>query len=232
MKCFHRRADAGEGRLSHMLDENVLRRGCAALHAVEHNNIRARFHGQCCVKVGPSATDFDVDRNLPASDFAQLQDLDFQIIWAGPVGVTTGRTLVDALGQVAHLGNPVADLLTQQHAAAARLGALADHDLDGIRPSQVVGVHAVAGGQVLVDQLVAVPAFFLRHAAVTGGRRRSSGRRATAERFLGWPGQCAKAHASDGDWNIELNRVLGVPGTQAYGRFTLLPVAFERVSRN
>jgi hypothetical protein len=36
------------------------------------------------------------------------------------------------LGRRAHLGHAVADLLAQQHAAAAGLGALAHDDLDGV----------------------------------------------------------------------------------------------------
>ena len=35
-------------------------------------------------------------------------------------------------GQRAHLGDAVGDLLAEQHAAAAGLGALADHDLDRV----------------------------------------------------------------------------------------------------
>ena len=46
--------------------------------------------------------------------------------------MAAGRALVDALGQGAHLGDAVGDLLAEQHAAAAGLGALADDDLDGV----------------------------------------------------------------------------------------------------
>ena len=42
--------------------------------------------------------------------------------------------------------------MAEQHPAAARLGALADDDLDRVRAPQVVGVHPVARGQQLVDQ--------------------------------------------------------------------------------
>ena len=57
-------------------------------------------------------------------------------------------------GNVRIAATRVGDLLAEQHAAAARLGALADHDLDGVGPPQIVRVHAVARGQVLVDQLL------------------------------------------------------------------------------
>ena len=54
--------------------------------------------------------------------------------------------------QVAHLGDARRDLLAEQHAAAAGLGALPDHDLDRVGLAQIVGVHAVARGQILIDQ--------------------------------------------------------------------------------
>ena len=62
--------------------------------------------------------------------------------WVKPA--TTSRTLVNSLGTRAHISHPVTDLLTQEHATAARLGALskaADHDLNGIGPAQIVGVR-------------------------------------------------------------------------------------------
>ena len=63
-----------------------------------------------------------------------------------------GRALVDAFGQRAHLGDALGDLLAQQHAAAAGLGALPDHDLDRVGLAQLVRLHAVARGQHLIDQ--------------------------------------------------------------------------------
>ena len=88
--------------------------------------------------------------------------------------MTAGAALVDALGQVAHLGHAVADFLAKQHAAAAGLGALADHDLDRVAAAQVIGVHAVARGQILIDQLVGMAALFRGHAAVACGGRGAS----------------------------------------------------------
>ena len=95
------------------------------------------------VIIGPRAADLDVDRLFPIGDLADFQDLDFQIIRAGPVGVAAGRALVNPFGKVAHLGDAVADFLTQQHAAAAGFGALPHDDFDAVRAAQVVGVHAV-----------------------------------------------------------------------------------------
>jgi hypothetical protein len=100
-----------------MLDEHVLRGGGAALHPVHHHHVRARLHGQRRVVVGPRAADLDVDRLLPVGDLAQLEDLDLEVVGPRPVRVPAGRPLVDPLGQVAHLGHAVADLLAEQHPA-------------------------------------------------------------------------------------------------------------------
>ena len=55
-------------------------------------------------------------------------------------------------GKGAHGRHPLVDLLAEQHAAPARLGPLADHDLDGVGQAQVGGVEPVAGRQALVHQ--------------------------------------------------------------------------------
>ena len=78
-----------------------------------------------------------------------------EVVGAGPVRVPAGGALVDALGQGAHPGDALGDLLPEQHSAAAGLGALAEHDLDGVGLAQVVGVHPVARRQVLVDEVLA-----------------------------------------------------------------------------
>ena len=80
-----------------MLDEHVLRRRRAALHAVEHDDVGAGLHRQRRVVIGPRRADLDVDRLLPVGDLAQLLDLDLEIVRAGPVGMPAGRALVDAL---------------------------------------------------------------------------------------------------------------------------------------
>src|SRR5205807_357469 len=94
----------------------------------------------------------DVDRYLPVGDLAQLADLDGQVVRAGPVGVPAGAALVDSFGQRAHLGDAGADLLPEEDAAAARLGALPDNNLDGVGLAQVVGVEAIAGWEALVHK--------------------------------------------------------------------------------
>ena len=106
-----------------------------------------------------------------------------------------GAPLVDALRQVAHLGDAVRDLVAEEHPAAAGLRALPDHDLDRVRAAQVVRVHAVARGEQLVDERLRVLALLVRHAAVAGRRRRADLGRAATERLLGGCRERAEAHA-------------------------------------
>src|SRR3972149_650555 len=80
-------------------------------------------------------------------------------------------TLVDAFRQRAHCRNAFRNFLTEEHAAATGLGALANDDFNGVGPAQIVGVHTVAGGEILIDQRLGMSAFFLRHATVAGCRR-------------------------------------------------------------
>ena len=184
---------ADEDRDADVLDEHFLRGRGAALHAVEHDDVGAGFHGKSHVIVGTRRADLHVDRLLPIGDLAQFLQLDLEIVGAGPVGMTAGGALVDAFWQIAHLGDAIRNLLAQQHAAAAGLGALADDDFDGVRLAQVVGVHAVARWQVLIDQRLGLAALFRRHAAVAGGRRGAGDRR---RRGRGRPWRWRKARRS------------------------------------
>jgi len=127
-----------------MLDEHFLGRRRAALHTVEHNHVGAGLHRQLDVVVRPAGADLDVDRFLPVGDLADLGNLDRQVVRAGPVRVPAGAALVDADRQSAHAGHALGHLHAQQHAATARLGALAEDDLDGVGLAQVIGVHAIA----------------------------------------------------------------------------------------
>ena len=213
-----------------MLDEHVLRRGGAALHAVEHHHVGAGLGCQRGVVIGARGTDLDVDRLLPIGDLAQFFDLDREVVRPGPVRVAAGGALIDAGGQAAHAGDALGDLLAEQHAAAAGLGALADDDLDGVGPAQVVRVHAVAGGQVLVDQGLGVAALLRRHAAVARGGGGARQRRAAPERLLGVGRERAEAHAGDGDRRLQVDRLAGEARAQHHLGAAALAVALQRVA--
>ena len=86
---------------------------------------------------------------------------------------------------------------------------LPDHHFDGVRLAQIVGVHPVAGGKVLIDEGLRVPALLRRHSAIAGRRRRSGKRSSTAQRLLGFRRQRAEAHAGNGDRYLELDRLSG-----------------------
>src|SRR5262249_46386764 len=141
-----------------------------------------------------------------------------------------GRALVDPFGKHAHFGDTPGNLLAQEHAAAARLGALADDDLDGIRAAQVVGVHAVARWQDLIDEQARVLPLLLRHAAVAGRRRGADCRGAAAQRLRGARRQRAEAHAGDGDRNLQRDRLPREAGADRDVGGAFLTIAFERVA--
>ena len=128
--------------------------------------------------------------------------------------MAAGRALVDAGGKRAHLGHAIGNLLPEQHAAAAGLGALADHDLDGVGAAQIVGVHAVARGQELIDEEGGVMALLFGHAAVAGGGRGAGLGRAAPQGLLGLGRERTEAHAGDGDGNLDVDRLLGEAGAE------------------
>ena len=146
--------------------------------------------------------------------------------------MAAGRALVDALGQRPHLRHPGSDLLAEQHPAAARLGPLAHHHLDGVSRPQMVGVHAVARRQVLVHERRGVLALLLRHAPVARGGGRARGRCAPAEGLLGLGRQRAEAHPGDGDGDLEAHRALGPALADHHVGAARLPVALQGVARH
>jgi len=180
----------------------------------------------------PRGAHLDVDGHLPFGDFAQLVNLDFQIVRPGPVGMAAGAALVDAHRQIAHAGDPLGDLVAQQHAAAARLGALADDHLEGVRPAQIVRVEAVARRQHLIDQGFRGLPLFLGHAAVAGGGAGAHGGGGAADGFLGVSAQGAEAHAGDGDGNLQLDGFFREAGAQGDVGIAAFPIAFQGIARD
>src|ERR1035438_1406616 len=102
-----------------VLDEHVLARGCAALHPVDYHDIGACRDGQPNIVRDPGGAHLHVDGYPPGGGLPEFLDLDPEVVGAGPVRVPAGRALVDALGQGPHPGHPRADLLAEQHPAAA-----------------------------------------------------------------------------------------------------------------
>ena len=205
MECLNCLRDTGKNGHADVFDENILRGCCTTLHTIEHNDIGTSFHCQSCVVIGTRAANLDVNRLFPIGDFTDFHDLDFKIVRSCPVRVTTGRALVDPLRQVTHHRHTIRDFLAKQHAAAAGLCALTDDHLDGVRTTQIIGVHAVAGRKILINQRFGMAALFLGHAAVTGCRRGACSRCAASKGFLGGAGQCAKAHAGNCHRDIKMN---------------------------
>ena len=215
-----------------VLDEHVLRGGRPALHAIQHDHVRAGLHRERHVVVRPGRSDLDEDRLLPVGDLPKLLDLDLQVIGARPIRMATGAALIDALGQVAHLRHPIGDLLPQQHPAAAGLRALPDDDLDRVGPPQVLGVHAVARRQQLIDQRLGGQALLGSHSAVTRRGARPHRRGGAPERLLRVGGERAEAHPRDRDRDLQLERPLREAGAEDDVGVAALAITLERVARD
>src|SRR6516165_3322056 len=183
---------------------------------IKHDDVGPGLDRELDIVARPRRADLDKDRLLPIGGLAQLLDLYGQIVWTGPIGMAAGTALIDASGQCAHLGNPLGNLLPQQHAAAARLGALADNDLDRLAGAQMARVEAIARRQYLVDEDRRLRPFLLAHAAIARRRAGANGTGAAAERSFGIAAERAKAHAGDGDRDLQLDRLLRKPGAQRY----------------
>src|SRR5712672_2303181 len=76
LQCLYRLRNRGEGGNADVFDEHVLRRGGAALHAVDDDHVGTALHGELDVVIGPGGTDLDVDGFFPVSDLAYLEALD------------------------------------------------------------------------------------------------------------------------------------------------------------
>ena len=120
--------------------------------------------------------------------------------------------------------------MAEEHPAPARLGALPDDHLHGVRLAQVVRVHAVAGGEELVDEDLRVLAFLGRHAAVARRRRRPHLAGPAPERLLGRRRQGAEAHPRDRHRDLQLERLLGEAGSKRHVGVAALAVALERIA--
>jgi hypothetical protein len=151
-KRVHRLTDSRQRRNADVLDKTCLRRGRAALHAIDHDYIGAGMNGKLHVVEGARCADLHIDRLFPIRDLAQLLDLDREVVGTGPVGMTACRTLVDTRGERAHGGHTRVDLLPEQHAAAARLRTLPDDYFYCIGAAHVVGIPAIARRQALIHQ--------------------------------------------------------------------------------
>ena len=215
-----------------MLDEDVLRRGGSALHPVDDDHVGARLDRELHVVVSARRADLDEDRLLPVGDLAQLVDLDLEVVRSRPVRMAARAALVDPRRQIAHGRDAVGDLVSEQHPAPARLGALADHDLDRVRAPQVVRVQAVARGQHLVHERLRVAALLLGHPAVARRGRRPHLGRSAPERLLRRRGQRAEAHPGDRDRDLQLERLLREARSEHDVGAAALAVALERVTRH
>ena len=230
-QCIYRLAQCCQGRNADVFDEHGLCGGGAALHAVDHDHVRPGVHRELDVVEGARRADLHIDRLLPIGDFAQLLYLDRQVIRPGPVGMPAGGALIHAFGKHAHFRYPWINLLTEKHAAAARLGALSDHDFDRIGAAHIVWLESIARRQALINERLRRPAFLFRHAPVARGGRCPHFTCRAPERFLDVSGKRTEAHAGDRDRNGELDRLARKSRPQHGPGHAFFAIAFQRVAR-
>ena len=226
-----RLAQRGQRRNADVFDEHGLCGRGAALHAVDHDHIGPGVHRQLDVVEGARRAHLHVDRFFPIGDFAQFLYLDSQVVRPGPVGMPAGGALIHAFGEYAHFRDPWIDLLTEQHAAATRLGALSDHDFDRIGAAHIVRFESIARRQALINERLRRPAFFFRHAAVARGGRCPHFTGRPPERFLDVGGKRTEAHAGDRDRNGKLDRLARESRPQHGPGHAFFAIAFQRVAR-
>ena len=149
-------------------------------------DVCARLDGEGHVVVGARRADLDEDRLLPVGDLAQFLDLDLEVIRTGPVGVATGAALIDALR--AGRASPATRseiFWPSSMPPPPGLAPWPDHDLDRVRATQIVGVHAVARREQLVDQLLGMTALLRGHASVASRGAGADRSRSATESLLG-----------------------------------------------
>ncbi len=214
-----------------MLLEQLGRGAGSPFHAVDHDHVGARLGRQPDVVEDPRGPHLDEDRHLVVGRFAQLFDLDDQVVGAEEVGMPAGRALIDAGREVAQPGDLVGDLRAQQQSAGPRLGPLADRQLDGVGLAEVLDVDSVPAGQDLVDHHARLGAFDVEHAAVAGGGRRARQPRPSRQRGLGVLGQRPVAHPGHHQGDLELDRFCREPSAEDSAGGAGLAIAFQRDAR-
>ena len=189
---------------------------------------RLRRHAH--VVVDARRTELELDRDLAVGRFADLLDLERQIVGSQPVGMARRRALVDPAGQRAHFGDLIGDLLAHEVAAETDLAPLADEELAAIGQAQMVRVEAVARLDALIEPLRRIAPLVGDHAAFAGAGGGAGHGGAARQSDLGLVGQRAKAHAGDVDRNVEHQRPLRARTDDGLG-FALLAIALDDEAR-
>ena len=83
-----------------MLLQQIGRSSGAALHAVDHDNVRARLGGELDIVIDAAGAQLDEDRHLPIGRLAQLLDLDDHVVRAEEIGMPARTALIDAGRQI------------------------------------------------------------------------------------------------------------------------------------
>ena len=147
--------------------------------------------------------------------------------------MSAGAALIDPGGQVAHAERPdrrSSGLATSRHRRAwlpvRRPPRSRRRDAD--HPASCRSGRADTGRQACRKRC-APPRSCRRHRSSCWCR---PCRRSAAERLLRVRRQCAEAHASDRDWNVELDRALRRYGAEQDVRSARFAIALQRVPRD
>ena len=203
----------------------------APFHAVDDDHVGAGFGGQADVVEDARGPHLDEDRDLVVGRFAELCDLDHEIVGAEEIRMAARRALIDPRREVAESGDLVGDLRAQKQSAGTRLGPLADRQLDRVGLAEVLDVDSVAAGQDLVNHHARFGPFDVEHAAVAGGGRRTGQPGPSRQRGLGVLRECAVAHAGHHQRYLELDRPACEPCAEQSAGGTGLAIAFQRDAR-
>src|SRR5690606_11792225 len=225
-----RLTDGGNARDAGILGGDVRAGPGRSLHAVDVDRVGIALHRHPDVVIDASRAQLELDRYLVIGRFADLLDLQREVVRSQPVGMTCRRSLVDAGRQRSHFGNLVGYLLTHQMPAEADLAALTDEELAGVGEPEMVRIEAVARLDALVQPLDGVAPLVRYQAALSGSGRRSCYRCAARERNLGFVGERDETHARDVNGYVEHHRPLGAGADDGLG-VAFLPIALDDEAR-
>src|SRR3984957_13781514 len=163
-----RLADGGDTGNAGVLGGNMGTGAGAAFHRIDVDRVGTALYSHAHVVIDARRTELKLDRDLVIGGFADLFDLERQIVRSEPVRVPGRRALVDAGRQRAHFGDLVRHLLAHEVAAETDLAALADEEFASIGDPQMMRIEPVARLDALIEPAFRIAPLVGDHSAFTG----------------------------------------------------------------